>query len=1378
MASSDTEATPKEALPAPSGLNFPVVGVGASAGGLGALIKLFEGLPAAPDMAFVIILHLSPKHDSNAAAILQRATRMPVSQVQADVPIERNHVYVIPPTHSLRMYDGHVALSESPKERGAPVAIDLFFRTLAEAHGERAVGIVLSGTGADGSVGIARLKEKGGVVITQSPADAEYSGMPDSAIATGKVDIVLPVADIPQRLVDLWENARGIVLPTPDLAGLRSLPPPTPDAAQLAEEALRGVMGLLLKRTGNDFKHYKRATVLRRMERRLQVVGVPDLPAYLGFMNENPSEAGALLDDMLLNVTNFFRDREAFEALEREVIPALFDASFKDEQLRAWVSGCSSGEEAYSIAILLLDAASRAKEVREIQLFASDIDEDALASARQGKYPEAIVTDVPPAFLRGFFTREGATYRVQEPVRKKVLFAAHNLLRDPPFSRLDLVSCRNLLIYLDRSAQKDILETFHFALRPGGYLFLGTSETPDAAAKLFSLVDKKNHIYRANPSARTVRSIPSLGGGFHRPVQRPTLKLPKPELSPSRPNRIGSLHEKLLLDDYTPASVVIDADGQIVHVSSGADRFLRFGKGDPSHQLLSVVPQELQAELRTAIFQANQAQLLTEAQPVRLDMGGKAIDIRMLVRPINRNNWPPDLSLVVFRESDAEASDPDAAAMAAGGRDPVVAHLEQALHHKEEQLQATIEQHDTSVEDLKSANEELQAINEELRSAGEELETGKEELQSTNEELETVNVELKIKVDETTQVTDDLQNLVRSSEIATVFVDPEMRIKRYTPAAARIFNIIESDVGRSLLDITHKLDYEDLAADAKASFASLRTVEREVRSSDGHWYLARLLPYRTADDRIDGAVLNFVDISSRLLTETRMHMGEERLKLLADSVPDFAIFTLDSQGNFSSWSGGAERLFGYAEREILGRSFADLFSLNDREQGAPQAELQSSHASGAAFADRWLIRKDGTKFFASGTLTLMSAGVLSGYGMIVRDVTDRQNEARGGAVVRQEAETAARLKDEFLAVLSHELKHPLNLIHVNAQLLLSLPQAKAIPAVSKAGATIERSVAAQARIIDDLLDLSRTQAGKLTIDRTAVDLAQAITPSLQWAKTQSAAKGVVLEDEGFDQPLVVLADVVRVEQVVWNLLSNAIKFTSSGGKIHVRLLTEGENAVFEVADNGRGIAPAFLPHVFDMFRQEEGHMSRKEGGLGIGLGLVKALVALHGGDVRASSPGPGRGSTFRVTLPLHQRSEFADLAPSESEANPLRGVRILLVDDAVDALDTLAMLLELEGALVTVAGSGQQALVQSRTNGFDLIVSDLGMPEMDGNELVEQFRRQPETELTPAIALTGYGRPQDVHAAMRAGFNAHLTKPVDIGKLRRLAAELVANRRG
>lgn len=490
MSEQDNPTTATEASPLASA-PFPVIGIGASAGGIVA-VRLFLGqMPARSGMAFVVILHLSPKHESSADAVLQQVTRMPVHQVSSTTLIEPDHVYVISPRNDLQIIDGYLRVKQAKRPRGAHVAIDLFFRTLADARRDRAVGIVLSGTGPDGSLGLARIKEQGGVTFAQLPEDSEYAEMPANAIATGKVDFVLPVGDMPQKLVELWNNARQIALP-PD----NSLPV-KPDTTAEAEQALHEILKLLASRSGHDFRHYKRATVLRRIERRLQVNVLKDLPAYRDFLRDNPKETAALLDDMLISVTNFFRDRAAFEALERDVIPQLFEARGGDEPLRVWSAGCATGEEAYSLAMLLAEHADETGASGNFQVFASDIDESAIATARAARYPESIVADVPPSLMRRYFVRDHDRVRISKPIRDRVLFAVHNLLRDPPFSRLDMVSCRNLLIYLDRSIQARVLEVMYFALRPGGILFLGSSESADVAESRFELVDKKHRIYRA-----------------------------------------------------------------------------------------------------------------------------------------------------------------------------------------------------------------------------------------------------------------------------------------------------------------------------------------------------------------------------------------------------------------------------------------------------------------------------------------------------------------------------------------------------------------------------------------------------------------------------------------------------------------------------------------------------------------------------------------------------------------------------------------------------------------------------------------------------------------------------------------------------------------
>jgi two-component system, chemotaxis family, CheB/CheR fusion protein len=1368
-----TSSSDDEPAVAATALDFPVVGVGASAGGLAAIKVLLEGLPAEPDMAFVIVLHLSPRHESNAAAILQTVTRMPVAQVQGRVRIERDHVYVIPPTHDLAMIDGALALVENDRPRGRHVVIDLFFRTLADAHRERAIGIVLSGTGSDGSAGIARLKEAGGIVISQSPGDAEYDGMPKSAIATGKVDIVLPVADIPNRLVEIWSNTRRIELPDAAKIDVAGNEPASPETA---EEALREIMKLLQQRTGHDFRNYKRATVLRRIERRLQVNTLPDLMSYRRFLSGDADEARALLDDMLIGVTQFFRDRPAFEALEREVIPRLFESVPDDEAVRVWVPGCSSGEEAYSLAMLLAEEAARAAQPRRFSLFATDIDESAITAGRSGVYPEAIAADVAAPRLRAHFAAGPGGYRVSKQLRESVIFALHNVLRDPPFSRLDLASCRNLLIYLDRAAQQAVLEMFHFAIKPGGYLLLGTSETVDAASRLFTAVDKVNRIYRANPTGRPPRALQTLevgrAAGY---VQR------DPGPPPTGRTRTPAEVHQELLEHVAPPSVLVTHEYEIVHISARAVGFLRFAEGEPTHNLIHAVRPELRNDLRGSLLQALQLHARVDAPAVRLQIEGRELRIHLAVQPVRHPAWPGEMLIVTFEQ--AEDAGEGGASEDVSERDPEVARLRGEVLRKSDQLRTTIEQYETSAEELKASNEELQAINEELRSATEELETSKEELQSTNEELITVNHELKTKIDETSEINDDLKNLISSTDIATIFVDPNMRIKRFTPAAAGLFNIIASDVGRPLFDITHKLEYAGLAGDARAVFATLKTIEREVTSTDGKRLLARLLPYRTTEDRIGGAVLTFVDVTHLRQAESALDVGRERMQLIAETMTDFAILTLDLEGRLTSWSPGATQLFGYAPGEAIGQHFDILFRPEERALGAPAEKLRIARETGRSPDERWMLRKDGSLFWGSGITVPLRAGDVEGYAKICRDMTNVRSAAETQArelmsAQRGAAEAAAESeqKSEFLAVMSHELKHPLNLINVNAQLLMTLPEAQALPGVMRAARTIQRTVQGQARIIDDLLDMSRSNVGKLAVNRVPLLLLEAIQPCMTWALAESRAKGVRLYAEGFDDPIQVDGDAVRVEQIAWNLLSNAIKFSRSGGSIVVRVSRDGDDALLEVTDSGRGIAPGFLPHVFEMFKQADALTTRGEGGLGIGLALVKNLAELHGGRVAAESKGVGHGSTFRVWLPLHQRTGFGSLDGVSAEPpRPLAGMRILLVDDTTDTLETFGYLLEHEGAVVTPAVSGAEALSLAASADFDLLVSDVGMPHMDGYQLVAELRRLPRTAALPAIALTGYGRPQDVQRALDAGFDAHVDKPVDFPHMREVIKAVISS---
>lgn len=1380
MSTSGEPSTPKNTELARSTLRFPVVGIGASAGGLKALLTLFEHMPADCGMAFVVIMHLSPKHESNADKILQNVTKMPVLQVTQSVPIERNHIYVIPPAMDLSMNDGYLRLLEPKRERGPQVAVDLFFRALADVHHSHAIGIVLSGSGSDGSVGLSRIKEQGGITLAQAPEDAEYDSMPHSALETGMVDIVLPVAEIPQKLVELGHNLEALLAKQEPIAS----PGDTEQAGNAQgevehdhahaqskpnERALREILGALRARTGHDFRHYKQATVLRRIERRMQVNALRDMPSYARHLQGHPEETPALLADMLIGVTNFFRDREAFEALERDVIPTLFEEkeSAGNKTLRVWSAACSTGEEAYSLAMLLADQAELSDSTRmSLQVFATDIDDRALDTARVGVYTEGIVTDVPPGRLRKYLVKEQNHFRMRKELRERILFARHNILRDPPFSRLDLISCRNLLIYLDRDIQLEVLRMFHFALNPGGFLFLGSSETADPCSQFFTPIDKKNRIYRAREVSSPLRRAPA------GPFRGFALAAPaRPSLSePSRRSRkfsFADVHQRAL-EQYAPPSVIVNHEAEIVHMSDRAGNFLRYVGGEPSLNLTTLVHPQLRLELRTALYQATHTGKSVEARRVRLERDGRNYWVNMVVRPFRDNEAGSDYMLVLFDE--VEACMDSNAKEDADTRDSVLTQLEAELQQTKERLQATMEHSETSTEELRASNEELQAINEELRSATEELETSKEELQSINEELTTVNFELKTKVDETSKINDDLQNLISSTDIATVFVDRKMRIKWFTPRAKDIFNVIGNDAGRSLFDITHRLDYPQLHKDATQAFEELRLVEREISDQKRErWFLARLLPYRTLDDRIQGAVLTFIDITDRRRAEEELRAGEAHMKLLAQSTKGYAIITLDCDGTITTWNRGAEIIFGHREQEAIGRKVDLIYTEEDCRQGVPEAERKRALRQGQATDERWHVRKDGTRCFFSGLVNPLvdNDGKVTGFAKIARDLTEDKQRSTEQQSELESIQAANLQKDQFFAVLSHELKHPLNLVQLNTDLIARSQATKNSPSLRKAAQAIQNAVRSQSRIIDDLMDVSRIRTGKLKLQFSTLQYQDVLRGIEAVFAPLAQAENVTFEVFKPEQAVYVQADPTRLEQVIWNLLNNAWKFTKGGDRICMQLERDGEQARLDIIDTGEGISADFLPKVFDMFGQAEmQHAQRSKHGLGIGLALVKQLVEAHNGRIEAFSEGIGRGARFSVWLPIHLQTELElnDLA-NKGDIGGLAGIRILLVDDSPDILETMCELLESEGAQVTTADGGARGIDLAERMTFDVIVSDIGMPEIDGHKMMTAIREDGQNTDTPSIALTGYGTLRDVEKAKAAGFTLHLRKPIDLQAL-------------
>ena len=844
--------------------NFFVVGIGASAGGIGALQTFFDHVPDDSKMAFVVIQHLDPEYESDLPSILQRYTGIPAEQVSDRTHLEPGRLYVIPPGKSLSIEDGELRLAEPELPRRERAPVDLFFRSLAESEGERAVGIVLSGTGSGGSAGLRSIHEAGGFTLVQDPGDAEYPSMPRHAEATGVVDAVLPTAELAGRLVELRRTAPRIQIAQ------------QPDALSDDEhDTLDAIIEELRKQTGNDFSNYKRPTMLRRINRRMQINNTRTLERYLRRLKQVGGESDALFRELLVSVTRFFRNPKAFATLDEQVIPTLFEDRDPDTPIRVWVPGCATGEEAYSIGMLLIEASLKRGQPYEFQIFATDLDKDAIKDGRRSLYPSSIEGDISSERLQHFFSEESGGYRVRRRLREQVIFASHNVLTDPPFSNLDLLSCRNLLIYLDREMQSRILDLFHYALRPGGLLFLGPSESVEQAADLFSPVHKSHGIYRRKDVTTDRHGAPAI------PLQHPDLTEPSlVDTTEEETSGYEELHRSLL-ENYAPPSLLVNAQHDLVHVTEGGQRFLEYPAGAPTQNALQVVRPELRADLRTALFQVFRAEeeeeFGEENRRVRLELEGAPTQVNLRVYRID-DTGAGVLAIVIFEEREmkkATTTYPD------DEEAETIEQLEGELEQTKEQLSLTIEEYETQTEELRASNEELQSMNEELKSTAEELETSKEELQSVNEELQTVNQELQDKNEKLARVNSDLRNLMASTGIGVIFLDRDLNLRRYTPPAQELFNFMRSDEGRPLSDLRGKMNYGDevsLVKDAEHVLDTLQATEREIQKEDEEWYLVRILPYRTQEDKIDGVVITFIDITGRKETELELRKREEELR--------------------------------------------------------------------------------------------------------------------------------------------------------------------------------------------------------------------------------------------------------------------------------------------------------------------------------------------------------------------------------------------------------------------------------------------------------------------------------------------------------------------
>lgn len=978
-----------------------IVGIGASAGGISALKTLFEALPANTGATFVVIVHLDPQSHSELSTILAAWTPMPVVAVEGTVTLQPNHVYVIPPDRRLDISDHKVSAAEFDEPRSRRAPIDLFFRSLAKCHGD-GFAVILTGAGSDGAIGVKAVKEAGGIIFVQDPGEAEHSSMPYNAIATGVADFILPVRDIAARLVEMINNNT-----------LTSQVEPS----DFDEDSLYRILAHLRIRTGHDFSKYKRSTVLRRIARRMQVTRTTNLKEYHNYCRDNAEEAQALLSDLLISVTMFFRDSGAFEALKARVLPHLFEGKAPTASIRVWVPGCATGEEAYSIAILLLEEAARHDTRPAIQVFGSDLDGMALVAAREGRFLPSIAADVSEERLRRFFIRDGDGYRVRQELRDIVLFASHSILKDPPFSRIDLISCRNVLIYLDRELQEQVCRTFHYALNPGGFLLVGSSETADSPGGLFVPVDRTARIYQstAHPGDKP-RLLPRLLGipGLHEPVMpggRP--------LAPTAALNEAIFHRQAL-EKLAPPSIVVDEAHRVLHLSENAGRYLQPSGGPLSHDVIELMRPELRFDLRSALERAFERNESTLSLPILVRFNGAPHRVHLQVKPIGGEGTSGRRTAVVML-IEGEATDETLMSLDEQQvTNETVRRLTQELELTQTRLKTVREESEAANEELRAANEELQSINEEYRSTSEELETSKEELQSINEELQTVNAELKLKLEAISRAHSDLQNLMAATDFGTLFLDPGLRIKRFTDQVTKLFSITPNDEGRSITDFAHQLEYDDLVKDAQAVVSELGLVRREARSRDGRWYDVRLRPYRTIDARIDGVVITFIDITERRQTEEALRESEKQLrqqKRLVELSHD-PIFVWELDAGIIEWNRGCEELYGYTRDEALGKRKEQL--LRTEVPGSTFAELKSKLAAEGAWIGELRQRtKEGRLVTVESRLHLETFDGLRLVLESTRDITERKAY-----------ENRQRL---LLSELAHRVRNTLTVVRSLAQ---------------------------------------------------------------------------------------------------------------------------------------------------------------------------------------------------------------------------------------------------------------------------------------------------------------------------------------------------------
>ncbi|WP_309744181.1 CheR family methyltransferase, partial [Chamaesiphon sp. OTE_20_metabat_361] len=1185
----------------------------------------------------------------------------------------------------MKLSKGTFGLSPREKVFGKYMPGDAFLVSLAADRGNRAIAVVLSGGDGDGTAGLTAIKVAGGVTFAQCEDSARFDSMPTSAIATGNVDFVLPPERIAAELVDIARNPLSTDLRPPIAANDREV--------LASQTALTTIFTMLRASTGVDFSYYKPKTLDRRIQRRMLLRKIERLEDYVAYLEAHPTEVKILYEEILIHVTSFFRDPQAFELLTTTVFPTISQNKSAEVPIRIWVAGCSTGEEVYSIAICLLEFLSERNLQPAVQIFATDISEPAIDTARIGIYAADRLVNVSPERRHRFFYPIEGGYHISKAVRELCVFARQDLSSDPPFSNLDLISCRNVMIYLGDALQQRIIPIFHYSLNATGFLLLGTSESMGKYADLFNVVDKKHRIYAKNPTttrhpllftpnypiARMSRQNSGYGNR-NLGNRQPLLATPSFDFE-------GKI-DRLIVDRYTPIGVVIDDKMQVLQLRGEVDRYLKLTSGVANLDLFNLVRSGFALELRTAIAQAQQQNLPVSRIGLRIADSDRSISFNLQVIPFKLPQVEASHYLVLF-EDDPTVSEVAESSLPQGDVERDNIRLRQELttaldEHRatQEYLRAVVQEQEFSNQDLKVANEEILSSNEELQSTNEELETAKEEIQATNEELHTTNDELRNRNTELDLVNNDLTNLLSNINIPILMLTNDLQIRRFTPTAQRLFNFISTDTGRPLSDITTNLNLPDLEPLILEVIETLSGKEIEVQTLAGTWYTLRIRPYRTVENRIDGVVIVLLDIDALKRSAATIVAARNYAEAIVETV-QVPLLTIESDLRVNTANRAFCDTFGVSALETANSTISELGNGQWDIPGLRSIleEMFTTDLSLHNFEVTHVFERIGQKTMLLNAVKIITAEDTNRILLSIEDITERQQYEAERAhllaqeqLARQSAETANWAKDDFLANLSHELRNPLTAIIGWAQIIRAhqLEQSK----IDRGLEVIYRSALAQSQLVNDMLDLSRIISGKLQLAPQQLDVGAVVNTAIECVQLAADAKSIQVST--VLTPTTIVGDVDRLGQVFWNLLTNAIKFTPTGGRVEITEIVSPTELQIHISDTGQGIEPELLPHIFDKFRQGDSSSSKQTQGLGLGLAIVRHIIELHGGTVRAQSAGLGQGATIIIQLPLDPAAidDLPTLAPErqlppQQETPDLTGLRMLVVDDETDLLDLI-----------------------------------------------------------------------------------------------------------